>query len=1438
VAWPPQPLVALLWAIAALLAVLALVAWSRRSRTRGARSFTFFTLAGAVWALAEGMQNGVVDPAQQLLWLQLKYLGIATLPVGLLVFANDYTRQAAWLNRFVIALLLVVPAVTIAMAWAYPLQDALWRSVEVVGGRLLPEPGDWFWVHTYSSYAWLALGSFYLLRGYVGTPRRYRRQITWVLAAVLVPWAANVVMVFGAPDLPVDLTPLTFAVSAVAFSHSLFSHRLLDIVPVARETVMRHLGDAIVVFDLRGLVLQANPASAALLGLRDAEDAVGRSAVELFPDQDELRRRLVTDVAVDVDIVWKRTEPPRWFNAQVVPLTDRQGRQTGHLLRLQDTGRQVLAERTLREAERRLAEQEAYLQALRDVTDGLARRAPVGEILEAVLRRAAHALAADHGIVHLVEPGGGALLPHRTLGRFAELAPIVLKRGEGLAGSAWRAARTLRIDDYKHWQGRLQGIDLGFLRAAMAAPLASGGAPLGVIALARSREDTRTFRPDEEDLLGRFAQLAAIALDQVGLIEEIEARRRESDQLSRIGTAMQEPTSPQERMDLVLQAIQDVVGVERAVVWLPGADDATLEATSWVGFDEAIVGAQRIPLDGSAPLLERAYREGREWVADPVRAIPSELRAAPHLAQVKLLRSRAPAVLPLVSRGRTVGVLAVDNPTSRRPLDGKLPVLRRFAASAGVAIDSALLYEAVQAELVERRAAETELRRSEEKYRTILDTIQDAYFEADTGGVLRLANPAFVTGLGAASLDDVLGKSYRRFVHHADVRELMEAFIGVMRTGQPEQRRESRFRRRDGGTFDGELSIGPVFDGDGTVVGFRGIVRDVSDRKLHEEELRAAKEVAEAANASKSAFLANVSHELRTPLTSILGFARLIERRFDEVVAPALAGTEDRKVQRALQQVRTNAGIIYSESQRLTHLINEVLDLAKIEAGRVDWRMAPLSMGEVVERAAQATAGLFEQKPDVRMVVDLAAGVPPVIGDRDRLTQVVINLVSNAVKFTPAGDVTLTVAQGVDPEVGDAIVVGVRDTGVGIAPEDHAAVFEQFRQVGDTLTEKPQGTGLGLPICRQIVEHHGGRLWLESAIGAGSTFSFAIPLTAPEHVIADADAARSERDAAAATPVAAVGAAAPAASTVAAVATPVALPPAAGGDGVGAAATPAPVAAGAASPRGPATVLEGLAGAPADPIEPVVAADPTRVARPAAQAAHAALRRRVAALLRRTLADGSGEGLGAGAGTAVLVVDDDARVRSLLRQELEEAGHRVIEAADGRAALEAVKRYRPDLVVLDVMMPELSGFDVAAVLKGDPETARIPIMILSVVDDPERGVRLGVERYFTKPVDVRALLTEVEALLRDAAAGTRVAVVDPWQADADDRGQARRVIAALVAAGFVVERLPDAEDAVASMLRRGAAGQPDLVVAGAAAARSAGMGARLRDAGIPVVLFQ
>ena len=264
-------------------------------------------------------------------------------------------------------------------------------------------------------------------------------------------------------------------------------------------------------------------------------------------------------------------------------------------------------------------------------------------------------------------------------------------------------------------------------------------------------------------------------------------------------------------------------------------------------------------------------------------------------------------------------------------------------------------------------------------------------------------------------------------------------------------------------------------------------------------EMEKAKEVAEAANEAKSAFLANVSHELRTPLTSVLGFAKIIQKRLVEVIFPKVQvnseSAEDGKTQRALRQVKENIGIIVSEGERLTTLINNVLDLAKIEAGKVEWQMQPLAVAEIIERAIAATSALFEQK-SLKLIKDVADNLPQVVGDYDRLIQVVINLISNAVKFTDHGSVTCQARQ-----VNGEIIISVTDTGIGIAEADQPKVFEKFIQVGNTLIDKPQGTGLGLTICKQIVEHHGGRIWLESKLGQGSTFSFTLSISTQERVL-------------------------------------------------------------------------------------------------------------------------------------------------------------------------------------------------------------------------------------------------------------------------------------------------------------------------------------------------
>lgn len=240
----------------------------------------------------------------------------------------------------------------------------------------------------------------------------------------------------------------------------------------------------------------------------------------------------------------------------------------------------------------------------------------------------------------------------------------------------------------------------------------------------------------------------------------------------------------------------------------------------------------------------------------------------------------------------------------------------------------------------------------------------------------------------------------------------------------------------------------------------------------------------------KTEFVSSVSHELRTPLTSVLGFAKLIQKKLEETVFP-LVPQHEKKVQRTVRQITENIEIIVSEGTRLTKLINEVLDIAKMEAGKIDWKMELTSIQNVIERAMAATSPLFEQK-GLEPVIQIQPDLPMINADQDRLIQVVINLISNAVKFQATGSVTCRAEL-----VGDQIRVCVIDQGIGIAPEDLPKVFEKFKQVGDTLTKKPQGTGLGLPISKEIIEHHGGQIGLESEVDKGTTFYFTLPLHPP-----------------------------------------------------------------------------------------------------------------------------------------------------------------------------------------------------------------------------------------------------------------------------------------------------------------------------------------------------
>jgi len=442
----------------------------------------------------------------------------------------------------------------------------------------------------------------------------------------------------------------------------------------------------------------------------------------------------------------------------------------------------------------------------------------------------------------------------------------------------------------------------------------------------------------------------------------------------------------------------------------------------------------------------------------------------------------------------------------------------------------------------------------------------------------------------------------------------------------------------------------------------------------------------------KTDFLSTVSHELRTPLTSVLGFAKLIDKKLQELVFPALK-TEDKKTKRAVKQVGGNIGIIISEGERLTALINDVLDIAKMEAGKIEWKMEPVKVEEVIDRAIAATSALFQQT-SVALVKELEPELPEVRGDEDRLIQVVINLISNAVKFTSEGSVILKVSR-----TDEEIITSVIDTGIGIAPKDQPKVFDKFKQVGDTLTDKPKGTGLGLPICKQIIEHHGGQIGVASELGTGSTFFFTLPISP--------DAQRNTKN------------------------------------------------------IDIDTLLQQLRG-------------------------HVS-----------TTSESN-----QGSQKTILVVDDDVHIRALLRQQLESQHYEIKEARNGLEAIHLAKETKPDLVVMDVMMPQMNGFDAAAVLKNDPQTRDIPIIILSILEDQERGYYLGVDRYLSKPIKAETLLTEVCLLLSQKTSTKKVLVVN------EDISTVKILTEVLQARGYTVVEAVNGEQ----LRDKALAVKPDLII--------------------------
>ncbi len=476
----------------------------------------------------------------------------------------------------------------------------------------------------------------------------------------------------------------------------------------------------------------------------------------------------------------------------------------------------------------------------------------------------------------------------------------------------------------------------------------------------------------------------------------------------------------------------------------------------------------------------------------------------------------------------------------------------------------------------------------------------------------------------------------------------------------------------------------------------------VENARLYQDAQETAEKLKEV-DRLKSEFLASMSHELRTPLNSIIGFSRVILKGIDGPLT---------------EMQKTDLTAIYDSGRHLLNLINDILDLSKIEAGKMEFIFEPTDLREVIQGVLTTATALVKDKP-IKLIADVPDELPTIIADTRRIRQVILNLVGNAAKFTEKGHIRVSATYD-EREV----IIAVEDTGIGIPKDKFHLVFQEFQQVDSSSTRRYGGTGLGLPVSKRFVEAHGGRIWFESEEGVGSTFYVALPIGGPGSVKPEEEPEVEEGenrlvlviddDPAVVTlfrrylerhDYQVVGLTDPSRAVEEvkrlkpyAVTLDLVMP---GMDGwqVLQALKSDPTT------RDVPVVICSIAG---DGVERGIAMGVTDyLVKPVTEESL------FAALERLAYTDDI---------YRILVVDDSAGDRKLLRRILESAGHLVEEAADGQHAIEMVEKAPPDLVLLDLMMPGMDGAAVLSHLKADPRTRPIPVIIVTAkeLDEEER----------------------------------------------------------------------------------------------------------------------
>ena len=572
----------------------------------------------------------------------------------------------------------------------------------------------------------------------------------------------------------------------------------------------------------------------------------------------------------------------------------------------------------------------------------------------------------------------------------------------------------------------------------------------------------------------------------------------------------------------------------------------------------------------------------------------------------------------------------------------------------------------VSTDITKRKQAEEALRQSEERFRLLVSAVKDyAIFMLDVDGRVASWNAGAERFKGYQA-EEIIGQPFSRFYTPEDLAKNKPAEELRMAAAEGRVEDEGWRVRKDGSRFWANVVITALRDPQGNLLGFSKITQDVTERKQTQEALMEAKEEAERSNKFKDQFLSTMSHELRTPLNAVLGFSDLLtEERY---------GPLNERQQRYVTHIHTGG-------KHLLRLINDILDLSKIEAGRLQLAIESVpvdgSFAEVID-----TLRPLADKKSQSLVVNTTPDLS-VRADTTRFKQILMNLLGNAIKFTPEGGKIELTAQ----QLGEIVRVEVRDSGPGIPVEEQQRIFEAFHRLRQS-EKGAEGTGLGLAITRRLVELHGGHLGLESQSGQGSCFYFTLPSVA-------------------------------------------------------------------------AFVKE-----------------ETRDRRSGKKTSESA---------------------------PILVVEDDPAAAHLLQSYLASAGYHVVLCDHPERALEMAAELQPSAVTLDILMKPVSGWEVLPNLKGDPRTSKIPVIVVTVVDQPSTGALLGADEYVVKPVDKATLLAAVERCLNQRG---RIGRARPILVVEDDTPTREFIAELLSKNGYLVGTAADGAEARAQV----AASVPELVI--------------------------